>query len=99
MNAFIHSFMYTYYFLMSIKIKPSWAIFLTIGQIIQMIIGISVISWFFVKVYSRGESCYCEQPEYLAVSCIVMYGSYLFLFVRFFLQRYVFNKKSTKKNE
>eukprot|EP01080_Neovahlkampfia_damariscottae_P002749 gene2749-4157_t len=96
MNSFIHSFMYTYYFLMSIKIKPSWAKLLTIGQITQMIIGISVISWFFVKVYSKGEKCHCDRTDYLAISCIAMYGSYLILFVRFYIQRYIFTNDDKK---
>jgi elongation of very long chain fatty acids protein 6 len=73
---------------MSINIKPRWAKLLTIGQIVQMIVGIVVICWYFVKIYSRGETCHCLRPDLLAISCILMYGSYLFLFIRFYIGRY-----------
>jgi elongation of very long chain fatty acids protein 6 len=94
-NALIHSFMYTYYFLMSIGIKPSWAKALTLGQISQMVVGIGIIGWYYFKT-STGGQCHCTRPDLLTISCAIMYGSYLFLFTRFYFQRYGGSKD--KKN-
>eukprot|EP01080_Neovahlkampfia_damariscottae_P003517 gene3517-6164_t len=100
MNSLIHSFMYTYYFLMSIGYKPSWAKLLTIGQITQMIIGTAVNAYFFYNYY-HGIPCECTRPDLMMVACSIIYGSYLILFLRFYFKRYVFvkPKKTEKKKE
>jgi elongation of very long chain fatty acids protein 6 len=78
---------------MSVNIKPSWARLLTVGQITQMIVGIVVIGWYFVKIYSKGEECFCSRPDLLTVTCVLMYGSYLYLFLQFYFKRYSKNEK------
>jgi elongation of very long chain fatty acids protein 6 len=80
---------------MSINIKPSWAKLLTVGQITQMIVGIVVIGWYFFKIYSKGEECFCARPDLLTVTCVLMYGSYLYLFLQFYFKRY--SKKQKKE--
>lgn len=102
MNAFIHTVMYFYYFLTCLRIDTSFmAMPLTIGQISQMFIGITiVVTW--AKLYFFDEyKCMCDEPKIMVLSCALMYGSYLFLFVKFFVQRYILGKKrvSTKKKK
>merc|ERR1711916_336173 len=41
-NATIHTFMYYYYAMMAVGVRPSWAFFLTMGQIFQMVLGITL---------------------------------------------------------
>jgi elongation of very long chain fatty acids protein 6 len=87
MNAIIHSFMYFYYFLMSIGYKPTWAKLLTIGQISQMVIG-TFINLYWIYLYWTGTDCSCLNPRALFISCAVMYASYFWLFLMFYLKRY-----------
>jgi len=94
MNALVHSFMYYYYFLMSIGIKPSWAKLLTMGQILQMIIGTS-LNIYWVYMYFNNIPCSCRKPTLLLWSCAIMYGSYLWLFLDFFIRKYIYG--TTKK--
>lgn len=94
LNALIHSFMYLYYFLMSIGYKPSWAKLLTIGQITQMILG-TMINVYWVYLYFNGVYCSCARPDLMLTTCGIMYGSYLWLFLSFYLKRY--NETRPKK--
>eukprot|EP01087_Luapelamoeba_hula_P009094 TRINITY_DN2325_c0_g1_i1.p1 TRINITY_DN2325_c0_g1~~TRINITY_DN2325_c0_g1_i1.p1 ORF type:complete len:331 (-),score=49.70 TRINITY_DN2325_c0_g1_i1:55-1008(-) len=91
-NALVHTFMYFYYFLTTRGHRPSWAIFLTIGQISQMVLGIAACSYW-GYLYSQGISCGCDNPELIMYSCVFMYGSYLLLFLKFFYERYLAPKK------
>ncbi|KAL0488403.1 elongation of very long chain fatty acids protein [Acrasis kona] len=88
-NTLIHSFMYLYYFLMEIGIKPPGAIILTVGQIIQMMIGIAVNAIFAYQVYYQKRKCNCLNSDFMVASAVVMYGSYLYLFVQFFISKYL----------
>jgi elongation of very long chain fatty acids protein 6 len=102
MNAFIHTVMYFYYFLTSIRIDPSFmAMPLTIGQISQMFIGIAIVGTWAKLYYVDEYKCMCDEPEILVFSCALMYGSYFFLFVKFFIERYILGKKkvSIKKKK
>jgi elongation of very long chain fatty acids protein 6 len=97
MNALVHTFMYTYYFLMAIGYKPTWAKLLTLGQITQMIIGTALnIYYFYHYAY---YTCTCKRPDLMMVACGIMYGSYLILFVKFYLNRYVYVKPKSEKTD
>jgi elongation of very long chain fatty acids protein 6 len=93
-NAFVHLFMYFYYFLTCIGIYPSWGIFLTILQISQMFLGIFLCYSFFIL-----EKCDCRNRTILLVSCLIMYGSYLILFLKFFFEKYILKSKDKKRND
>jgi len=84
MNACVHSIMYGYYFLMTMKMKPKFfnAIWITVCQIAQMVIGttVSTLSLYF---YMTDENCANEKESLIA--SFFMYGSYLYLFSAFFL--------------
>lgn len=94
-NAMVHSVMYGYYFLMAVKMKPKWmnAIWITVAQIIQMVIGVSVslVSFYYYK-FDEG----CDLQPGTLIAAFFMYGSYLYLFAAFFFNRYVRGNKNAK---
>jgi len=95
MNLFVHSVMYTYYGLMSLTwFKPYVSkinYFVTILQISQMFAGC-----YFLYV---GTLC----PNFIANDTFwipfCMYASYLLLFVKFFVEKYVFRSLSGGKEK
>jgi elongation of very long chain fatty acids protein 6 len=95
MNYFVHSVMYGYYFLMAVGIKPKAfkAVYITVAQISQMVVGVIVtlLGCYVLWVRKPEGSCFLSTDN--NVAALIMYGSYLVLFVQFFLQRY-FGRKS-----
>lgn len=95
-NCLVHFIMYGYYFLMTIKMKPKWmnAMFITVSQIAQMVVGVAASLgslYYFVTV--GDEETPCEIKPGNLVAAFLMYGSYLFLFLQFFVNRYVIGNK------
>jgi len=95
MNYGVHAIMYGYYFLMAIKRKPKWmnAKFITVAQISQMVVGVTVtlLCFRYHRISaSLGRHCWVGSDNN-AAAC-VMYGSYLFLFLKFFMTRYAVKK-------
>ena len=97
MNYAVHAFMYFYYFLMAIRAKAAWlrAQWITIAQISQMVVGVSltVIGCYLLWI-APVPNCFLTMDN--NVAALIMYGSYLFLFLQFFIGRY-FRKKSSQK--
>ena len=93
-NAFVHSLMYFYYFLTEVGWRPPRFIqmFLTTLQILQMVWGITV-NGIWTYIYFRDGDCGCRNPKVILISCVLMYGSYLFLFCEFFFKRYILSDK------
>jgi len=91
-NAAVHTIMYCYYFLMAIKMKPKWmnAMWITVAQLAQMVVGVSVSLTSFYY-YMTDESCAVTKNTIISAS--LMYGSYLYLFASFFVKRYLKSKK------
>lgn len=96
MNSLIHAFMYLYYFLTSVGYRPTWAKWLTMAQISQMIVG-TFINVYWIYLYINGIPCSCQNPNLLLWACGIMYGSYLYLFCDFYFKKY--NTKSDKKKQ
>ena len=94
-NYGVHAVMYFYYFLMAIKCKPKWfnPKWITIAQITQMVVGGSVSVMAFLVVSREG--CWATYENNTGI--LVMYVSYFFLFLQFFLQRYGFGVKVNAK--
>lgn len=88
MNYTVHSVMYAYYCLMSLKIKPKWIspFFITIMQITQMIIGM-IIQLYSAYKYITDKSCHVNG--YNIFWGLLMYQSYFLLFFYFALRRYI----------
>lgn len=95
MNYFVHSVMYMYYFLMAAKMKPKWfnPIFITIGQILQMVVGVSLTAYGYFVSFTPG--CHTTTINIIVAGC--MYGSYFALFSKFFYDRYM-GKSTTNMN-
>mmetsp|Transcript_25749 Transcript_25749/g.34139 ORF Transcript_25749/g.34139 Transcript_25749/m.34139 type:complete len:306 (-) Transcript_25749:373-1290(-) len=91
MNYSVHASMYGYYFLMAIKMRPKWfnPMILTGFQISQMIVGVAVTlcTFYYYKTDGNVENP-CKIEKENNVGAFVMYGSYLFLFMQFFIGRY-----------
>eukprot|EP00923_Selenidium_pygospionis_P015036 GHVN01026096.1.p1 GENE.GHVN01026096.1~~GHVN01026096.1.p1 ORF type:complete len:396 (+),score=51.23 GHVN01026096.1:115-1188(+) len=101
MNYSVHAIMYYYYYLASDGRKRSWGRIVTLLQISQMVVGLATTAaglWY-ATVYP--EIVYLEAKDGLTptnVGCyvskanlgvgVVVYASYLCLFVQFFLKRY-----------
>ncbi len=96
MNTTVHTFMYYYYALAEMGIRVSWGKLLTIGQIGQMLMGVVFSVYYIVKTY-ENEQCACTHPSVIITSSILMYSSYLYLFVKFFVEKYIL-QKNIKKN-
>ena len=87
MNYSVHATMYGYYFLMALKLKPTWfdPMVVTAMQISQMVVGVTVtLAGFY---YFKTDSA-CHLSGENNIAAFVMYGSYLFLFLQFFIGRY-----------
>ena len=96
MNYSVHASMYGYYFLTAMRLKPKWfnPMIITGFQISQMIVGVAVTcaAFYFYqteknKTDSNGEPS-CQLRAENNTAAFVMYGSYLFLFLQFFIGRY-----------
>lgn len=84
--------MYFYYFLMALHLKPKWLnpMIITGAQISQMIVGVASTAManylFFWKLDPSKDTCYMSTEN--NVAALIMYGSYLLLFLQFFFGRY-----------
>lgn len=111
MNLTVHGVMYTFYALTALGYRPTtFAMFITMGQIVQMIVGTAVTTyvtidkliwhpvksfdfsltvpeWFF-DPYPHPDGGECHVTSGNALAGLVMYGSYLVLFVLFFISTY-----------
>merc|ERR1712000_312427 len=82
------------YYHTEIGLKPpeKVALMITIIQISQMLIGIVIVGYSAFLWFSTGIPCVTDEPTIVLVSGVLMYGTYLFLFLQFFFRRY-FGKK------
>ncbi|KAL7570869.1 hypothetical protein ACA910_018933 [Epithemia clementina (nom. ined.)] len=87
MNYAVHAVMYFYYFCMAARIKPKFwnPMLITAAQISQMLVGV-VVTCLGFYYYKTDPDCQIEAENNTAA--FVMYGSYLFLFLQFFVGRY-----------
>ena len=89
---------------MALHMKPKWLnpMIITAAQISQMIVGVASTAManylFFFKLDPSKDTCFMSTENNMAA--LVMYGSYLMLFVQFFFGRYFMRSKkpvSSKK--
>jgi elongation of very long chain fatty acids protein 6 len=97
MNYSVHASMYGYYFVMAVKLRPKWfnPIIITVFQISQMVVGV-IVTLLAFYYYNVDSECKIEKENNTAA--FVMYGSYLFLFLQFFVGRY-FKPKVTIRHK
>jgi elongation of very long chain fatty acids protein 6 len=88
MNYIVHVFMYTYFALraMGYRIPKQVAMFVTLLQISQMAAGIV----FHVKAYTYlSQNLPCAVSYACVWYAFLLYTSYFFLFVKFFITSYL----------
>jgi hypothetical protein len=100
MNYFVHSIMYSYYAIAAITRPPRWGKTVTVLQISQMVGGILMCGGIYFA-YKTVDNCEVQPAN--AFGILFIYSSYLILFVRFYISRYLVGRKpleaSLKKSE
>lgn len=99
LNFMVHGFMYSYYFLRSMRVKVPGQVakFITTIQILQFVISVAILAHLGYLIFGKQMQCDFDHKSFaLAVG---MDMSYLVLFVNFFLQAYVFRGGKTKYKE
>ena len=88
--------MYGYYYLAAIKAWPKWISpsFITIAQISQMVVGVIICCASFHYMRVDPE---CQVKPQNVYAGALMYGSYLYLFVDFFVRRFLLKGRHVKK--
>mmetsp|Transcript_33200 Transcript_33200/g.85998 ORF Transcript_33200/g.85998 Transcript_33200/m.85998 type:complete len:161 (+) Transcript_33200:780-1262(+) len=89
MNYTVHAVMYFYYFLAAVSKPPAWGLFVTIMQTSQMVVGLTVVG---THLYLRSSVPNCDAPLFNIGCAVLMYGSYLYLFLEFFAKKYILPK-------
>ena len=87
--------MYSYYLLSSWGIQIWWKRYLTLFQIIQFIIDLSVCVYCTLQLGQTPEICH--GTALAAYSGVGIIGSYFFLFLNFYAKSY--GKKPNSKSE
>jgi len=96
LNLFVHAFMYSYYFLRSMKIRVPGVVaqFITTLQILQFVISCAILAHLGFLIHIQKADCVCDPKVLLLAS--FMDTTYLMLFVNFFLKSYVLGGGKTK---
>ena len=97
MNYCVHTVMYGYFALRAARVRLPRSLqqFITLLQLIQMIIGCAVnIAAFYYK--EQGYSCATSYTN--IILSLLMYASYLLLFAHFFYMNYL-RQDSMKKSK
>lgn len=82
--------MYFYYFLATIGKKPKWDVFVTILQITQFIFDLSIFGYALYIHVSSGYRCSGDVKVWVFGAVIL--STFLLLFVKMFIERYVLKK-------
>lgn len=104
MNYTVHAIMYTYYYLHAVKALPKWfrSWIVTSLQIVQMIVGTCIVSaslYYYVyggEKYAPGE---CNNNPSNVIAGVVIYSSYLYLFLEYAVKRFLFSDKTRAKKK
>jgi hypothetical protein len=91
MNFFVHSIMYSYYAIAAVTKPPKWGKSVTVLQIAQMVGGL-LMCGLIVLGSKTIENCDGYPTNGYGISFI--YLSYLILFVRFYIGRYLSGHKA-----
>uniref|UniRef100_A0A8C1Z965 Elongation of very long chain fatty acids protein n=1 Tax=Cyprinus carpio TaxID=7962 RepID=A0A8C1Z965_CYPCA len=93
MNYLVHAVMYSYYALRAagFKISRKFAMFITLTQITQMVMG-CVVNYLVYSWMQQGQECPSHVQNIVWSS--LMYLSYFVLFCQFFFEAYITKTKS-----
>lgn len=99
MNYTVHSLMYGYFALMGTQYRKAvapFAIFITLLQLLQMVVGMFVT---IKAVLSQTEGLECHVNRTNSVLGLTMYVSYFVLFAKLFVENYLLKRKQQKDTE
>jgi elongation of very long chain fatty acids protein 6 len=90
MNYGVHAVMYFYYFLMAIRCKPNFfkPIWITMGQLAQMVVGVLLVLWLFSNRKEMPTEC-VSSVEGMALAGLAGYLSFGLLFAKLLFGRYL----------
>lgn len=88
MNYLVHSIMYSYFALRTLRfsVPRSIAMFITTSQIVQMFVGILLTYYVQMTLWRKQK---CDVGYHMLYSSMIIYGSYFILFVHFFVNTYL----------
>lgn len=94
MNYAVHSVMYFYYFLQTLKLVPRWfpSWLITVFQISQMFVGVFITGCAIYFYYVGGRQFpkhTCNNKESNMIAASLMYSSYAILFIAFAFERFL----------
>lgn len=97
MNVIIHAMMYFYYAVqcLGIQVHKSIAMSITAIQIIQMVIGL-LTQYMSYHYLVSGYTCF--RNDWAAASALIVYGSCLYLFSTFFVDKYLTSPVDMNQN-
>merc|ERR1719454_2129927 len=93
MNYAVHSVMYGYFAVTATKYRKlvtPYAIFITLAQLLQMVVGMYVTVKA-VLYQAEGNECHVNKTN--SVLGLLMYFSYFVLFSKLFIDNYLLKKK------
>ncbi|KAK6024818.1 GNS1/SUR4 family protein [Ostertagia ostertagi] len=96
LNYTVHAFMYSYYFLRSMKINVPGIVakFITTLQILQFVISCAILAHIGYLVHIAGVPC--DFDDNIFILATFMDTTYLILFINFFLKSYVLRGGKSK---
>jgi hypothetical protein len=90
LNYSVHTIMYSYYALSTLGIRPPYPQAITIAQISQFVLGLSVPFWEDNYPYCRSNhSITTNHRKWNRNGCSMIAFSYLVLFIHYYIKRYV----------
>ncbi|CAG0887979.1 unnamed protein product [Cyprideis torosa] len=94
LNVTVHAFMYTYYAFraMGYRIPKGVSMSLTLMQISQMVVGLSLNYYAYYLKKTTFKDCHVDPLGFSV--CMLMYGSYAVLFMWFFYNAYITPKSN-----
>ena len=100
MNYAVHAIMYTYYYLHAIKRLPNWfrSWIVTSLQILQMIIGTCIVTaslYYYIYGGRKYAPKECNNNLSNVIVGVVIYSSYLFLFLEYATKRFVYGAENS----
>lgn len=95
MNYLVHAVMYSYYALRAagFKVSRKFAMFITLTQITQMVMG-CVVNYLVYSWMQQGQECPSHMHNIVWSS--LMYLSYFVLFCQFFFEAYIGSKTKSR---
>jgi hypothetical protein len=81
--------MYWYYYRSACGAHLSYTKLITQLQIAQMLLGVLASCGWAALHFTRASECDADAPLAVILASVVMYGSYLLLFLSYYVNRYL----------